>query len=228
MNVRALLVSLASLSAMMTPMAVSNIYAPVFPKDDKKLHLCTSDETVIFACTSPAAMLYPITDGAGADNKGVDDQHASAAKGDMPKISICLGDNKLTYRSGISDTALYSLASDENWSNIHLGSVIGGSGGHQTHIRFTAPDTSDIIVFEGAPGQYHDANDGKPWAGEFVMHATGNDDDARRNRRTCHMPYSGLMGSITGNQKILEQAPKQAVRDRLIYETEGGPFDGWF
>lgn len=217
MNAAAFLVPLASLTAVIGPMGVSALDTgfinPAWATDPpeqpdqnrEKLHLCTPDETVIFACT--------------ADPDG----DAGIPAGDATKISVCLGKNRLSYRSSVADRISAGPDSDADWSNIHFGSVIGGSGGHQTHIRFSSQDGEEIIVFEGAPGQYHDASDGKPWAGEYVQAPDGSG-----HRRSCRAPFIGLMGSMEGDRKIREQTPEKAVRERSVYEVEGGPFDAWW
>lgn len=163
---------------------------------------CSGNETVIYSCSF---------------------QDAETAQ----TASVCLGKNRISYRYGALDRPALEnpdrvVDSDPEWSNIHLGSVIGGSGGHQTHIRFSSQDGEEIIVFEGAPGQYHDGTN-EPWSGVTILLP-----DATEHRHECASPLTGILGSMQADTLMRAQAPPKVYQDRSIYEEEGGLFDGWF
>lgn len=140
----------------------------------------------------------------------------SCARLPLKVSSMCLGDKSISYRSGNPRVYDVVINSDDNWSNIHLGHVIGGGGGHQTHVRFSTPDGNHYLVLEGAPGQYHDAPDG-PWSGVTTVSPTGSEKrDQCEGHAVVAPDWLGL---------IAKSAP---VDPRSLMEEEGSHFDGWF
>ncbi|MES2987468.1 MAG: hypothetical protein V4808_06160 [Pseudomonadota bacterium] len=80
--------------------------------------------------------------------------------------SVCASSGAVHYRFGPAGKPNLDIASNSDWSNVHLGGVIGGGGGSEQHLRFTNGD-HDYVVFWGVQGSLHD-NPGKKWSGIHV------------------------------------------------------------
>ncbi|MEH6756894.1 MAG: hypothetical protein V7676_05230 [Parasphingorhabdus sp.] len=136
-------------------------------------------------------------------------------------VSMCLGDKNISHRTGLPDTDDPDahdmiISSDANWSNIHLGHVTGGGGGHQKHVRFTAPDGKNFLILEGAPGQYHDGPSG-PWNGVTVVAPDGEEKG--------WLCKAGAVLTPDWFDLIAKRAP---VDLQSLMEEEGSRFDGWY
>lgn len=174
-----------------TEAAPSRTSAPAKPSAASVPNLCSPSEQVLYSCRLE----------------------------DKQITSMCLGDGRLSYRESATtraDRVQFQLSSKPDWSNIHLGDVRGGGGGHQTHVRFTAPDGDNYIVLEGALGQYHDAPGG-PWSGVTIVGEDGQEDGRR-----CQ---SGAIITADWYRVISQSAPKDSKPAR---EEEGSKFDGWY
>ena len=130
--------------------------------------------------------------------------------------NLCAGQNNVAYRFGhIGQTPELSILSTPDWPNVRMGNVVGGGGGQETHIRFTRGDFH-YMLFEGYPGQYHDAANG-PWAGLTVINGNvGN----QIMRHDCALPAASAGWA--------EEVGKRAPNPDTLYEEEGSAFDGWF
>lgn len=98
---------------------------------------CAAAETILYSCRFPRAV-----------------------------GSVCASKTTVHYRYGPANRPAIDLATDGKWSNIHLGTITGGGGGHQDSIRFTA-GRYHYIVFKGVGGQYTETP-GKTWSGIHV------------------------------------------------------------
>lgn len=129
--------------------------------------------------------------------------------------SVCLGADQVSYHYGRPNAVELSITSDARWSNIHLGYVTGGGGGHQSSIRFTR-DGHDYVVYEGIQGSLHESP-GKRWSGLDI--AVGEDIiDAKKCKGKAVM--------VSDFTSVGDKAPAD-LREGL-YEPEGSMFDGWY
>jgi hypothetical protein len=127
--------------------------------------------------------------------------------------SACLGAPGIHYRFGPPGRPAIDIANDAQWSNVHIGFVIGGGGGHQTHIRFTA-GRHHYIVFEGQAGQLTDIP-GRRWSGIAVLAG----DDGRNIVATHECRSRPILAADW------HSAPRgSGARD----EVAGGPFVAWY
>lgn len=101
--------------------------------------------------------------------------------------SVCASSGAVHYRFGPAGKPSLDIVSDRDWSNVHLGGVIGGGGGSEQHLRFTNGD-HDYVVFWGVQGSLHD-NPGKKWSGIHV--AQGGKQLAQLACRSDAYPPSG-------------------------------------
>ena len=130
--------------------------------------------------------------------------------------NLCAGQDSVAYRFGkIGQTPELSIISTPDWSNVRMGTVVGGGGGQETHIRFTRGDFH-YMLFEGYPGQYHDAANG-PWAGLTVIKGNAGNQIMRHD---CVLPAASAGWA--------EEVGKRTPNPDTLYEEEGSAFDGWF
>lgn len=124
---------------------------------------CASVENGINPSTVTAAKLE--TDGIPTLCSSSERALYSCRMEDRQIVSMCLGQGTLHYREGQEGRLTKAISSKPDWSNIHSDFIVGGGGGHQTHVRFSAPD-AEYIVFQASPGQLHDIK--SPWSGVSI------------------------------------------------------------
>lgn len=83
--------------------------------------------------------------------------------------SVCAAPGRIAYRYGPAGRPAIDIASTPDWKNIHVGRIVGGGGGYQNHVRFTAAG-HDYVVFEAVAGELTDVP-GKRWSGIHVEHS---------------------------------------------------------
>ena len=134
--------------------------------------------------------------------------------------SVCLKAGAIHYRFGPPGRPEIDLASNEDWSNIHIGNVVGQGGGHQSHVRFTS-GRHHYVVFEGQNGSLADVP-GRRYSGIFV--AAGEDGGEQLANLEC----SGRAVVPDSFAALMNHAPS-AIRDReTLWEQQNGPFDAWY
>lgn len=83
--------------------------------------------------------------------------------------SICLSRAAIHYRYGAPGRPSVDVSNSPSWDNVHVDTVVGQVGGHQSHIRFTA-GPYDYVVYEGQAGEATDVP-GKRYSGIVVLRA---------------------------------------------------------
>ena len=130
-----------------------------------------------------------------------------------------MGGGRLRYRFGNPNKPNFEITSTADWSNVHLGSVSGGGGGHEDHIRFTNRETH-YVVFVMDEGSLMD-HPGRRRSGIAVVQGVPGKGDKYldcRAHATIAPNWDGKAnGVVSGRQ---DEGPE--------YEEPDGPFDIWF
>ena len=129
--------------------------------------------------------------------------------------SVCLGAKTVHYRYGPAGRPDIDVASDAGWSNVHFNTTVGGGGGRQHHVRFTA-GRHDYVVFEAVAGNLTDVP-GKRWSGINV---------ARDGRDLALLECPGAARLHPGGWNLLFERAPASARDRLA--DEDPRFEGWY
>lgn len=135
--------------------------------------------------------------------------------------SVCAGGGQVHYRYGPIGSPSIDIGNTSDWSNIHLGHVVGGGGGHESHIRFTNGETH-YIVFEVGQGQLHDRPGHYSYGIAVVAGERGEREIANFLCRSAvtiseeYEPFRAAVASQT-SREVLER----------LEEVQDGPFDGW-
>ena len=129
--------------------------------------------------------------------------------------SVCLDGKTVHYRYGPAGRPEIDIAGDDGWTNVHFNTTVGGGGGRQHHVRFTA-GRYDYVVYEAVGGGLTEVP-GRRWSGINV---------ARDGRDLALLECPGPARlHPDGWDLLFERAPASA-RDRLL---DGDPrFEGWY
>ena len=146
---------------------------------------CRAGETVLYSCSFPG--------GQG---------------------SVCAAPGRIAYRYGPAGRPAIDIASEPGWKNIHMGRIVGGGGGYQNHVRFTAAG-HDYVVFEAVAGELTDVP-GKRWSGIHVQRA-----DDELATLTC-----GRERATAQDLRRAEDFAPAGTRDRI--EEDDPRFAAWF
>jgi hypothetical protein len=129
--------------------------------------------------------------------------------------SVCVAPGRVAYRFGPLGKPEIEIASAPDWSNVRIGGVVGGGGGYQKHLRFTA-DGYDYVVYDGIAGRYTEAP-GKRWHGIIVQQG-----DSELANLACRR---ATVLSERGVDEASDWAP-EAVKETLA--DDDGRFEAWF
>lgn len=129
--------------------------------------------------------------------------------------SVCAAPGRVAYRFGPLGKPELEIASAPDWSNVRIGGVVGGGGGYQKHLRFTA-DGHDYVVYDGVAGQYTEIP-GKRWNGIVVQQGESELANLACRHATV-LPERGVDESG-------DWAP-EAVKETLA--DDDPRFDAWF
>lgn len=149
----------------------------------------------------------------------IDEQPVFTCKAGRSLASICAGRSTATYRYGLPGSPGLSVASKADWSNVHIGTVVGQGGGHQTHVRITT-GLIHYTVFAGLNGSLAE-DPGRTYAGIDVSHGKGGETAVAAI--ACD---DGFWTAPDWTERLRAAAPPRA-RDQLE-EPADGPFDAWF
>lgn len=133
--------------------------------------------------------------------------------------SVCAGQDEVHYRFGLPGSPAVDVGNAQDWHNIHLGTVIGQGGGHQTHVRFTT-GLIHYTVFAGENGSLADPP-GRTYSGIAVTQ--GKQGETQLAALECKGGAT-IAGDWTG--RVRAAVPRH-YQDGLD-EAPGGPFDAWF
>lgn len=133
--------------------------------------------------------------------------------------SVCAGQGRVHYRFGLPGSPAMDLANADDWSNVHVGSVVGQGGGLQEHVRFSAGQIH-YTVFAGVEGSLAD-HPGRTYSGIAV--SQGKSGEHSLATLTCK-GGAVIAGDWVGMVRAAAPAPVQ----ESLEEERDGPFDAWF
>jgi len=146
-------------------MAAGHRPAPKSAPQPAAPSLCQSGESVLYSC--------PFARGTG---------------------SVCMGGGHLHYRFGKPGQVAIDIVNKPDWSNVHMGSLVGHGLNAEDHIRFTNRGT-DYIVYDGTAGPSSDRA-----AGARVLAGVEVRKDGRLLQRDkCMLPKEGSLLESQGS-----------------------------
>jgi hypothetical protein len=172
---------------------------------------------LIAALAGPAGMAAPARPPASLCRS--DERPLFTCRAKRSLISLCAGRASVHYRYGLPGSPAIDLANLPDWSNVHIGGVVGQGDGHQDHVRMSAGQIH-YMIYSGFNGRLSD-DPGKTYAGVNV--SQGKTGETQIVAITCTAPASVASG---WTEAVRATAPKR-LREGLD-EVSGGPFDGWF
>lgn len=129
-------------------------------------------------------------------------------------LTVCAAPARLSYRFGDDHKTDLEIVSRPGRVRAWLGSVIGGGGGGQTHIRFTN-NGYQYIVYTMEAGSLHD-EPGKQSSGLTLLHGEGVNAPVVREMQCPQAGEAQTFGD-----------PRQLAGAALPDEGEG-EYDAWF
>ncbi|MEO7384706.1 MAG: hypothetical protein ABIU18_07220 [Novosphingobium sp.] len=127
--------------------------------------------------------------------------------------SVCLGRAQLHYRFGHLRHLDIDIVNAPDWSNIHIGRVVGYRGAYENHIRFTNGQTHYVVYSAWLSNQ--SSPSGTPYSGISIFRG------ANGEKSIGHLDCPARMEAGSMSRGLDNPHPL------VTKEVENGPFDGW-